>query len=200
MGHPRRNELVHYSKDVVEALERLVKESGAERIVLLGSQEALGELESALPEALRDKVVGRETAVDLAAPPEELIEVAREMSVEEERREEQELWERVRSEGLAGGLAAFGPKEVLAALQEGRVDAVLVGRDARIRGMRCRDCELLAAAKPQQCPACKSSSVFEVDLVDEIVSLAERTSADVEFTDTFAALDDAGGVAALLRY
>ena len=53
----RRNELMHYSKEVVEALERLVEESGAQRIVLLGSQEALGELEAALPETLREKVV-----------------------------------------------------------------------------------------------------------------------------------------------
>ena len=196
----RRNELLHYAKEVVEALARLVRESGAERIVLLGSQEALGELEAAMPEALSAKVVGRETAVDLARDADELVDVARDLSVEQERREEQQLWDRIRAEGLAGGLAAFGPKETLAAGQEGRMEALLVGRDARLRGLRCRACELLAAAKPQQCPACKSDDVFEVDLVNELVSMAERTSADVEFTDTFDGLDEAGGVAALLRY
>jgi peptide subunit release factor 1 (eRF1) len=196
----RRNELLHYAKEVVEALERLMAESRATRVVLLGSQEALGELQEVMPEGLREKVVGSETAVDLASDPERLMATARELVVEEERRDDQRLWDRIRSEGLGAGLAALGAREVLAAAQEGRAEEILVVRDARLRGMRCRDCELLAAAKPQQCPGCRSTSVFEVDLVDELVSLAERTSAEVEFTDPFPELDDAGEVAALLRY
>jgi peptide chain release factor subunit 1 len=80
------------------------------------------------------------------------------------------------------------------------VETLLVDREAEAAGMRCRDCELLAAAKPQQCPGCGSTSVFHVDLVNELVELAERTSAETEFTDPIPALAELGGVAALLRY
>jgi peptide subunit release factor 1 (eRF1) len=196
----RQNELLHYAKEVAEALGRLVEETGVQRVVLLGSQEAVGELERALPEALRAKVVGSETAVELGGELDGVMEVARELATEQERSEEQALWERIRSESLSGGLAALGARDVLAAAQAGRVEAMLVARDAAVEGMRCRDCELLAAARPQQCPGCRSTSVFPVDLVNELVALLALTSAEPEFTDPFPELAAAGGVAALLRY
>ena len=196
----RQNELMHYAKEVAEALGKLVEESGVSRIALLGSQEAVGELERALPESLREKVVGTDTAVELGADVEDLVEIARELAAEQERGDEQALWERIKGEGLGGGLAAIGPKEVLAAAQAGRVEAMLVARDAEVEAMRCRDCELLAVAKPQQCPGCRSTSVFAVDLVDELVTLLVTTSAESEFADPFPELMEAGGVAALLRY
>ena len=196
----RQNELLHYAKEVAESLDRLVSEAGVERVVLLGSQEAVGELEAALPPALAAKVVGRDTAVELGGELEGLLETARALADEQERADEVRLWERIRDEYLQGGLAALGERDVLAAVREGRVEALLVARDARLRGMRCRDCELLAAAKPQQCPGCRSTSVFEVDLVNEMVALAATTSAETEFADPTPELEEAGGVAALLRY
>jgi peptide subunit release factor 1 (eRF1) len=196
----RQNELLHYAKEVAESLDRLVSEAGVERVVLLGSQEALGELEAAHSPPLAAKVVGRDTAVELGAELEGLLETARALADEQERAEEKRLWERIRDEYLKGGLAALGERDVLAAAREGRVEALLLARDARLRGMRCRDCELLAAAKPQQCPGCRSTSVFEVDLVNELVALAATTSAETEFADPTPELEEAGGVAALLRY
>jgi hypothetical protein len=75
-----------------------------------------------------------------------------------------------------------------------------VRRDAKIAGVRCRDCELLAVAKPQQCPRCKSTSVFAVDLVNELVQLLATTSARAEFSDALPGLEEVGDVAALLRW
>jgi peptide subunit release factor 1 (eRF1) len=196
----RKNELMHYAKEVAQALADLVAETGIERVVLLGSQEAIGELTANLPETVRSKVVGTETAVELGGELEPLIELARGLATEQERSEEQQLWERIRAESLAGGLAAVGPREVLAAAQAGRAEAMLVARDVEIEAMRCRDCELLAVARPQQCPGCRSTSVFPVDLVNELVALLATTSAEAEFADAFPELGEAGGVAALLRY
>jgi peptide subunit release factor 1 (eRF1) len=196
----RQNELMHYAKEVAESLGSLLDETGVQRVVLLGSQEAVGELERALPEEVRSKVIGTETAVELGSDLEDLVAIARELSAEQERSEEEALWQRVRAEALQGGLAALGPRDVLAAAQAGRVEAMLVARDLTLEGMRCRDCELLAVAKPQQCPGCRSTSVFPVDLVDELVTLTVTTSAEAEFTDGFPELLEAGGVAALLRY
>jgi peptide subunit release factor 1 (eRF1) len=131
---------------------------------------------------------------------EEIVEQAMDLLEEVEREEEEDLWQRVRSEILGGGLAVGGPKEVLNALREGRVETLLVDREVEIEGMRCRDCELLAHAKPKQCPSCKSTSVFHVDLVNELVELAEKTSAASRFTDPIDGLTELGGVAATLRY
>ena len=50
------------------------------------------------------------------------------------------------------------------------------------------------------CAACGSASLFEVDVVNEIVEMAEKTGAEVDFTDPMPTLDEAGHVAALLRW
>jgi peptide chain release factor subunit 1 len=195
----RKNELLHYAKDVVSQLESIVSEAPFERIVLLGQPEALGEIKAAMPEALIAKIAG-ERNVDLDGDEDALLATAFELYTEQERRDETALWDRIRGEYYADGLAAAGPRDVLGAALEGRVDTMIVNRDAKISGMRCRDCEVVAVAKPQQCPSCKSTSVFEVDLIEELVHQLEKTSADVEFVDPIEGLSELGGVAALLRW
>jgi peptide chain release factor subunit 1 len=196
----RDNELLHYGKDIAAALERLYEEKPFERLVLLGTMEILGEIKEALPKRLASTVVG-ERNVDLKSDGDEQIDAAFDLYFEQERQDEAELWERIRAEVMKnGGLAAAGPSEVLAAAQAGRVDTMIVRRDAKIAGMRCRECELLAVAKAQQCPGCKSNDVFAVDLVNELVQLLATTSARAEFTDPLPGLEEVGSVAALLRW
>jgi peptide subunit release factor 1 (eRF1) len=144
-------------------------------------------------------VVGSK-AVDLHAGDNELVDQAYGLYFDEERESEARLWDRIRGEYLSGGLAAAGPDEVLKAALVGRVDSVIVSRDARLRGTRCRDCENDAAGEPGSCPTCGSGSVFAVDLVDELARRAELTGGRVEFTDPIPGLSQLGHVAALLRY
>lgn len=195
----RANEMHHYAKEVAEVVAKLVESEGVERIVLLGAQETIHEIDHALPEHLQELVVGERTA-DLHSDDEVLMESALEMAEEGEREAERSLWEEIRGEALSHGLAAFGPSEVLSAAREGRVDTMIVTRDAEISGLRCRECELLAYAKPQQCPACKSTSVFEIDLVNELVELLALSGATADFVDPIDGLAERGDVAALLRY
>lgn len=195
----RDNELLHYAKEVVEILQKVVDEEEIERIVLLGQDEALNEIEEAMPEGLLSLVAGRES-VDLDSTAKELVERAVPLFFARERDDEASSWARIRKEALSDGLAAIGPAAVLSAVKEGRVEEIIVQRDLELFGMRCRDCETLAYAKPQQCPQCHSSSVFVVDLVNEITELASKTSARVDFTDDLEGLAESGNIAALTRY
>lgn len=197
----RDNERMHYAKEIGELLARLDEQETFSRIVLLGNQEVLGEVRDALPAAVAGKVVAT-APPGLADPddPEEVLGKAFELHFLQEREDERGLWERVREEALGGGLAASGPSEVLAAARAGRVEEMICRRDLEIEGMRCRDCELLAHAKPQQCPGCKSTSVFAVDLVEEIVELVVLAGGTTDFVDPLPGLDEVGGLAALLRW
>ncbi len=195
----RSNEMMLYAKEVADVVTRVVDEEGITRIVLLGAQETTEEIASALPDRIREFVVGQK-GVELYADEDTLFDTAQEMAEEQERADERSLWDRIRGEALGNGLAAFGPGSVLAAAQQGRVDTMIVTRDAKIGGVRCRECELLAFAQPQQCPACKSNSVFAVDLVNELVELLALTSATAEFADSIPGLTAEGDMAALLRY
>jgi peptide chain release factor subunit 1 len=195
----RANQLLHYAREVAERIEDLVAESDVDRIVLIGSREARHAIHEALPEPLREQVV-ESMGEDLDKDRRDLVEDAAEAAEEHHREETQELWSWLRNEGLKGGLAAFGPREVLQAALEGRVDVLLVAREAEVTGLRCRECELLAWARPQQCPACHSSSVFPVDLVNEIVERVATTGGETRFAEGMPRLLELGGLAAALRW
>ena len=195
----RENQLHHYAQEAAEALEDLVRRRGIGRIVLMGAEGAMNEIEDALPDAIAEKVVGKE-AFDLHRGQDAVVEEAYALYFAEERDEEQRLWDRIKNEYMRHGLAAVGPTEVLAALGQGRAETVLVTRNATIRGVQCRDCETVVHGAPQTCQSCGSKSVFELDLIDVLTQQAQLTSAFVEFSDEIAGLTKARHVAALLRY
>ncbi len=195
----RDKELERYATRVAEELDALHAESPFERLVLLGQDEAMQAVEHALSNPMRARVVGKDS-IDVNDD-ESVVETAAEALYEaEERAEEQRLWEAIREGYLSGGLAVAGATRTLDALAAGRVEELLVSRDATLAGVRCRVCEHLAHGTPATCYACGASDLFEVDLVNELVELAAQTSAAVEFADAFPALEEVGGVAALLRY
>jgi peptide subunit release factor 1 (eRF1) len=194
----RDKELQGYAKDIVEKLETLSKERDFDRLILLGSKETLHAVEEALPQPLTDKLAGEgATHFD---DKEALWKEVLGLFFEKERADERRLWEQIKDEYMQDGRAAAGPTDVLAAAQSGRVERLLVTRDAKVKGVRCRDCENMSAGAPSACPVCGSEDIFTVDLVNELAELAARTSGETEFADPIDGLSDVGDVAALLRY
>jgi peptide subunit release factor 1 (eRF1) len=195
----RDKQLQHYAQEIVDALEELRREEDFRRIVLLGSEETMQEIVEAAPEPLAALIVA-EKAIDLREGEEVLIDEAYTLYFEEERAAEQRLWERIRDEYFSHGRAVLGPTDVLKAALVGRVETAVILRDAKIAGTRCRDCENVVHGTPDTCQVCGSSSVFQVDLVNTVVRALEASSAEADFVDPLPGLDDAGGLAALLRY
>jgi peptide subunit release factor 1 (eRF1) len=195
----RGNELHHYAAEVATFLDDLSRSERFDRIVLAGSEEAMVAIGGALDPVLAERVIARDK-VDLKEGDEALVADAFEHYWEAERAAERELWQRIRAEYKAGGLAALGPADVLQAVQNGRVDAMLVDRSADLPALRCSECENTAAGTPDTCPFCGAAAGVPVDLIDELTRQAQLTGADVEFADPIRGLGKAGGVAALLRY
>jgi peptide subunit release factor 1 (eRF1) len=195
----RSEQLGHYADDVVERIAALHDGREFARIVMLGAAEALREIEEHLPQALQSLVIGKRGA-DVEEGDDEILDRAFEMFWEEERREERELWKTVQDEYLSAGLGAVGGEDVLDALRQGRVDAMIVNRDAKLPATHCRACDEPAAGEREQCPHCGADDVFAVGLVDTLTRLAEKTGAEVEFVDPIDGLTRVGGVAALLRW
>lgn len=195
----RDKELRHYAKEINNVLSTLVRNQAIERIVLLGSQETLNELEDVLTPEVAACVIGKESA-QLQDAREDLVEEAYTLFFEEERDEEERLWQRIKAEYLSDGLAVTGASDVLDALKLGRVEEVLITRDVQIDGARCRSCENVFHGTPTSCLVCGAKDIFKIDLVNEFVRQAELTSAAVEFSDALDGLVREGNVAALLRY
>jgi peptide subunit release factor 1 (eRF1) len=194
----RENELLHYAKDVVQVLEDLNQRRRFDRIIFVGAEEAMRTIREYLPPHLQEKLVDSKP---LGLHDEKgMWDQVFEIFETEERASETALWERIRSEFMRGGRAVMGFDDVLNAATMGRVEKMIVTRDVRKAGTRCRECENVAAGEITLCPFCKSRDVFKVDLVDDLVRLLATTSADTEFSDPIDELTSVGDVAALLRY
>ncbi len=164
----------------------------------MGSKEILQQVHESLPPELQKKVV--EKTLYLGRKEGEIHKDIMELFFEQERESEKELWERIKTEYLKGGLAAVGLDEVLDAAKEGRVEKMIVDRAFRPEGKRCRECNNLYAGKVEVCSVCGSKSFYTAGVVNEIIEMLELTGADVAFSDTIQTLTDAGQIAALLRY
>lgn len=194
----RDTQMLHYVREIAEALEALSKVEDFRRVLLVGGKEVLRVLYDNLPIHLREQA-GRK-ALDLGKDEQALHREIRELFLEQERRTEQDLWEKIRTEYLRGGLGVVGVKDVWEAVSAGRVESIIVIRDLKSAGQRCRDCQNLQRGDAAACSNCDSPSLFPVDVINEIVEAARRTGAGVDFCDPLPTLAEAGGVAAFLRY
>jgi len=195
----RDKQLFQYSKEIVGKLTELEKEGDFRRVLLVGSKEILIHIRKAMPARLAAKLAG-EKALDLGKGAEWVEKELFDLFFIEERRSEQELWDRIKGEYLRKGLAAVGVKDVMDAARAGRVEKMIVTRNFKVDGVRCRDCEHLSREASDSCPECSSKSVFEVDVINEIVEMLASTGADADFVDPLPGLSEVGDIAALLRY
>lgn len=195
----RAKQLDEYAAEISEALERLERSTSFERVLLLGSSEILQALPEKLPRRLRNKVDGvrvvasRETNTGVER-------LAAELFAEAERVEELELWEEIREEALQQGRALLGAMNVQVALQQGRVQKLLVQRDTRIDGTQCKACGHTSLGVLELCAACGENEPHAIDMVNEFVEAAVSSGATIEFSDAHEELERVEGIAALLRY
>jgi peptide chain release factor subunit 1 len=194
----RDKQLLLYAREIIDALLDLEKKEDFRRILLVGAKETVKTIYDNVSQQLLSKITSR--GMDLSKGEDILHKDIMELFVEQERKSELELWEKIRKEYLKGGLGIVGLNDVFLAAREGRIEELIVERDYHPEGMRCRDCENLIPAVVNNCPACNSTSLFKVDTVNEIVELLKRSGASVDFADNIHGLSQAGRIAAFLRY
>ena len=194
----RDKQLLLYAREIAEALKELDRTEAFRRILLVGSKEILRILFENLPGPLQNKA--RQKAIDLSKGEGTLNRDIMDLFQEQERQSEQVLWERIRTEVLREGLGIVGLDSVADAAQAGQIDTLIVDRHFKPTGQRCRDCENLQRKVQETCSQCGSTSLFEVDMVNELVEWVKQSGGDVDFTDPIDTLTQAGQIAALIRY
>lgn len=191
--------MLSHLKHVAEVLLRYFKRSGFDHLILAGPHEVVAELERHLHDYVKRRIVARaQLAMSVSAA--EVLE--RSMTVEEgiEARREREVVERVLAEAAAGRNAVTGMKPVLDALNDTRVDLLVVPFGLQVEGVRCQDCARLAESGGR-CRSCGGPTEPIPDVVESAVASALRQSARVE-TITTAGPEplDGAQIGALLRY
>jgi peptide chain release factor subunit 1 len=200
--HIEFHQLKHL-KEVAEELQAVFKRQPFDRLVLVGVEEATKEFESLLSESVRRRVMGHMTASFKHENDSEILERARALREEDERSEEVALIDRIRGLAEAGGKGSLGVDDTLAALNEGRVDTLVVAEGVTREGSQCLGCDHLASQPLTKCPACGGNEIESApDVIELAIERALLTGAKVNIA--FGAgqemLVSAGGIGAILRY
>ena len=190
----------HHIKEVVDTLDKIVREEGIQHVVVAGADVAMPILREQLPKELADKIV----EIDPHEDGEDGSFVARTVAALREKDAEtdvekvQELMDAWRS----GGLGVAGPEATLSAFQLGQVDELIItGSPETLKSVQA----LPEDAAPGEVQVTTSNPTGSPDearlkLSDELVTRAQQTAARIRFIEDASLLAGVGGVGALLRF
>jgi peptide chain release factor subunit 1 len=181
-----QDHLVH----TAETLFEIYKRTGFEHLLIGGPDEILGDLERHLHSYLQERIAGR---VHVDVENSTIEDVRRAVGDAQEAlatRREREALDRL-AEGIGrGARAAAGLADVLAALNEARVECLLVAERFHAPGGRDPDTGLLLTEGGEPVP----------DIVEAAIEKALEQSATVLRISRHDDLGPLGGIGALLRY
>jgi peptide subunit release factor 1 (eRF1) len=196
--HVDNYHLLH-AKEVVEMLERVVREEAATHIVLAGDEVIIPLLREQLPPHLANKVIDV-LRLDIRTPEHEVLKATLASLREHNLQTDAEMVRHLLDEYRAGGLAVVGARDTLTALYQGQVDELLLSASAR--EIVCDEEELEMAQTSGQLQTKPSFHSREPHLVaaDTMVARARLSGSRVTFIEDTALLAGVGGCGALLRY
>jgi peptide chain release factor subunit 1 len=191
----------HHLRHVADALHRSWRHERFDRLALGGPQEVVPRFEAVLHEDLRSRLVERRVDVDTGTATDDQIRAAvTDLVEDEERRRERSALDRLAAGLGTGGRAAAGLEATLEALNERRVEKLLLENGIDRRGGRCPHCGMLTVETHGPCPA-DGTELEEVEhLREAAVESALVQDAEVIVIQRYPDLGPHRGMAALLRF
>ncbi len=189
-----------HAKEVIDVLDRVVRQDKIEKIILSGDEETIIPiLRQQMTKELEEKVVDV-LNLSVKAPEHEILEATMQALRVANATDDAEKVRRLLDAYRADGLAVVGVAATLEALTNGQVEELLIS--ATMRGIRYDERQVekvMAAYAPTAGHAADTSEPRTV--ADELVKRAEQfSSARITFIEDESILASAGGVGAFLRY
>jgi len=188
----RKGSIDNFLSDVVEALQKRVEK----QIVIAGPGITKKKFFDILPKNLSDKVVDM---IDIDIDDEnQLIKESLNLISEKEKNKSRQAIQQLKQEILKDGLAVYGIQETLKAVKNGQVELLIIEKDTKLKGWICENCQVVRLGFKKICPYC-GKKTSKVDVLEEILEFAERTDAEIEFTDD-EEIKDLGHIGGILRF
>ena len=188
------NYYLRHAKEVVEMLDRVVREEAVEHIILAGDQVIIPLLREQLPDHLKEKIIDI-LRLDIRAPEHEVLKATMEAVSEHNLHTDAEKVRRFLDEYRAGGLAVVAVRDTMQALEQGQVDELLIS--ASQSEVRLEEDFDMSPQDHNSSGKRFSSGMTTADL---LLTRARQTGARVTFIEDAALLRSVGGVGAMLRY
>jgi peptide chain release factor subunit 1 len=184
-------------RHAADLLMRHFKRQPFERLVLGGPNEVVSDFESKLHRYLSQRLAGRIDVDVETSGADAVLAAARPVLEALEDAREREALERLDE----GSRSASGLADVLRALNERRVETLLLVDRLSEAGARCPECGWLGPPGERQCPADGAGLEQRDDVIEPAVEVALQQAAEVlPVRRREAELAARGGIAALLRF
>ncbi|HLY50596.1 MAG TPA: Vms1/Ankzf1 family peptidyl-tRNA hydrolase [Solirubrobacteraceae bacterium] len=167
-------------RNVAETVNRRWRQERFDRFAVGGPQEVGVRLEEMLSDEVRSRLAPERIDLDLANVTEAQVRDALEKLVaEDEQRTEHEALERLSAGVGSGGRGVEGVEGTLQALNERRVQTLILTSDFEERGRRCPADGMLVMATESRCPADGGETEVVEHLREAIVEAALVQDAEV---------------------
>ena len=194
----KAEEMKHFFKEFAKELEEFVRRYRPDDLVILGTDENVAKFKEFISEPLQKMVVYTGSMwVDESAA-QVMAELEPHLAGERDR-ESREVVQNLRDRVREDYLATAGFQSTLTALQEGKVDTLVIAQDRDQDGARCPRCGFVFGREVTTCPYDGAATTTGVNVVEEAIRLAQTQGAEVEFVPA-AEVEDMRGVGALLRF
>jgi peptide chain release factor subunit 1 len=193
--------IVHQNfKQAIELIESFCQKTGYSHLILGGKEQTLRLVEEMLPTTLRKMIIA-EFVADMHMAPIEILNTTLALLAKSDQEKEAKLVTDTITAASKGGAGVRGLPDALYTLREGRVRQLLVSQGFAASGHRCNNCGYIAADQITICPFCGEREIQSVpDAINEALVKALQTGVEVNIIRDNSELDDAGGIAAVLRY
>jgi len=200
---------LQHTKEVIDALDRIVQGEGIESIVVAGDEVILPLLREQMPKHLAERIVDH-IRVDKDGSLDDAVQTSLEAMKRVQEQTERDKVEAAVNGYRAHALGVVGPEETLDALIKGQVEELLVSADlTELQGLKGGNSANAVAndsalAEPMvetvAAGEAAAASPETVRLSNELIAKATQTSARITFVKDPDLLAAYGGVAALLRF
>jgi peptide chain release factor subunit 1 len=186
---------------VAETVNRRFRRERFDRVVVGGPHEVVVRFKELLDSEVRERLAPDEVDVDLGSATETQVRAkVEEIVIEDERRAEREALDRL-AEGVGSGRrGAAGLPDTLEALNERRVQTLLLAPGFDGQGQRCPTCGLIVADGGQRCPADGSTMEVVDHLREAVVESAIVQDAEVMVIRHYPDDEPRQGIGVLLRF
>jgi peptide chain release factor subunit 1 len=193
--YQRRVENLHtkHMKEVADAVESLVREENIARVLVAGDDVALPLLREHLSAATRE-LLTEVGGVDIKTPEADVFRVTLDAFREADQQSDQERVDALLNAYRSGGLGTVGLAGVRSALERGQVDRLLVPATPSASSADRTSNDAVATGPKEQ------QSELDEATIEELVTLARRTDAEITFIEDARLLAPARHVGAMLRY
>ncbi len=191
---------LQHLKEVVETLQRIVRDDAIDRVIVAGDAGLVARLRDQLPPSLDAKIVDV-LRFDRHAGEAEIVEDALAALRKRDAADDAQRVTDVLDAWRGAGLGVAGPDATLRALELGQVDELLIaGTPETLQPVQRAPGETAAPPSIAEGSSPGSDDVARLRLADALVAGATQTGASVRIIEDPELLRDHGGVAAALRF